>query len=128
MTALPIRILHIAEAAQWFAAQSAGEYAQSTRGLSLQQVGFIHCSTWEQVVPTAIQFYADVALPLVVLEIDVEALAAAGVEVRWEHANADDDSSPLFPHIYGALPTACVCQVREAAFDINGVFRIDPGA
>ncbi len=121
------RIFHIADAGQWAATASPGPYVQSTRGLSLGQVGFIHCSTWEQVVPTAHLFYADVAAPLVVLEIDVEALAKAGVEVRWERAKPDDGSSPLFPHIYGALPTACVSRVLAASFDPRGEFAVSAG-
>lgn len=120
------RIFHIVETAHWLVADTAGSYEQSTRGLSLEQVGFIHCSAWEQVVPTAQLFYADVDQPLVVLEIDVEALSAADVEVRWEHASPGDSLSPLFPHIYGALPTSCVCRVLAATFDAKGAFVIDP--
>lgn len=119
------RIFHIAENVQWAAAAAEGSYVQSTRGFSLAQVGFIHCSTWERVAPTAEHFYADLHQRLVVLEIDVAALAAAGIELRWEHANRDDQSSPIFPHIYGALPTACVCRVLAATFDARGAFVID---
>lgn len=119
------RIFHIVEAGQWTQAEVQGRYTGSTRGLTLAQVGFIHCSWWAQVAPTAEFIYAGVHDPLVVVEIDVDMLEAAGVQVRHEHANPDDASSPLFPHIYGPLPTACVCRVLTAGFDDHGVFVVD---
>lgn len=122
-----VLIFHIADASRWAAAQVAGTYVESTLGRSLEEVGFIHCSTWAQVPSTAALFYTDVTEPLVVLEIDAEALARAGVKVLWEHANPDDAVSPIFPHIYGALPPACVRRALESSFDAEGLFVIGGG-
>ena len=70
----------------------------STRGRSLDDVGFIHCSTAEQVTGVADAFYSDDPLTLIVLELGVDAIEASGTEVRWELAGGE-----LFPHIYGPL-------------------------
>ncbi len=120
------RIFHITEAEQWKAASASGLYEGSTRDRTLTQVGFIHCSWWEQVAATAQFVYAGAPEPLVVLEIDVEMLAATGVPVRHEHGDPADSSSPIFPHIYGPLPTVCVCRVLTAHFDDRGAFVVDP--
>jgi uncharacterized protein (DUF952 family) len=37
-------LLHITEWSDWEKAQRAGTYLVSTRGVSLEQQGFIHCS------------------------------------------------------------------------------------
>ena len=80
----------------------------STRGRSLDDVGFIHCSTAEQVTGVADAFYSDDPLTLIVLEldVDVDAIEASGTEVRWEPAGGE-----LFPHIYGPLRPEFVVSV-----------------
>lgn len=96
------RIFHIALRSDWDAAQQAGEYRTSTRGTTLEDVGFIHASFRDQVEPTGAAFYADVVDDAIVLEIDPSALDAT---VRVENL---DGGSDQFPHIYGALPVAAV--------------------
>ncbi|MGB3593710.1 MAG: DUF952 domain-containing protein [Ornithinimicrobium sp.] len=120
-----MRIFHLTEAAQWAASAAKGLHEQSTRGRSLAQVGFIHCSSWDQVPATAELVYAGVNEPLVVVEIDVDRVESVGAEVRYEHGDPDDSSSPLFPHLYGPLSTACVCRVLTAGFDNAGSFVVD---
>jgi glutathione S-transferase len=69
-------------------------------------VGFIHLSAAHQVEATAQRFYGD--LPpgeVVLLSIDPQRLAAAGLELRSEPAPATGE---LFPHLYGALPLEAV--------------------
>ncbi|MGB3828477.1 MAG: DUF952 domain-containing protein [Ornithinimicrobium sp.] len=119
------RIFHIADASQWTHALAQGSYAQSTRGRTLEQVGFIHASSWEQLAPVAEFVYAGASETVRVLEIDVAMLAATGVQVRYEHGDPDDTSSPLYPHIYGPLPTSAVCRVLRAGFDADGAFVVD---
>jgi glutathione S-transferase len=97
-------LYHLALAEEWRAARSEGVYARSTRGLSLQQVGFIHASGANQLEATWRRFYAD-AGAVVLLHIDPQRLVAAGVPVRLEPAPA---SGELFPHLYGALPLEAV--------------------
>ena len=48
-----IHIYHIAQGADWHAAQALGEY----RTASLESDGFIHCSTRPQVLPTAHRYF-----------------------------------------------------------------------
>jgi uncharacterized protein (DUF952 family) len=101
-SALPERIIHIALPDDWAAAQTAGEYTVSTRGVALDEQGFIHCSFAGQVESTANSFYADLH-ELVLLHIDT-AKVGARIEVEPPFAGAPD----AFPHIYGALPVAAV--------------------
>ncbi len=103
---------HIALRPDWDDAVAAGTYAVSTRGATLDDVGFIHASTAEQVQGTASRFYADAPEPLVVLVMDEDRLTAGGIEVRWEDAGGGE----LFPHLYAALPVALVDEVRPAEF------------
>ncbi|MFI6502931.1 DUF952 domain-containing protein [Nonomuraea typhae] len=94
-------ILHLAYARDWHAAGPGG-YRVSTRGRSLAEVGFIHCSRDRaQLDQVAAAFYADVADELLVLEID-----PAGLDVRIEDG---------FPHLYGPLPLASVTAARPYA-------------
>jgi glutathione S-transferase len=111
-----VQILHIATVTDWADALAAGEYRVSTLGVTIEQEGFIHASTREQVRPTASRFYADVTDPLVVLVMRTEVLEAGGVPIRFEDAG----SGELFPHLYAALPVALVDEVRPAAFNDAG--------
>ncbi len=94
-------IYHLALADEWRQAQAAGVYERSTRGQSLQQVGFIHASGADQVEATYGRFYAD-AGEVRLLTIDPGRL---GVPVRWEPA---PESGECFPHIHGPLPLEAV--------------------
>lgn len=108
---------HLAEREHWEAALRTGTYDRSTRGATLAEVGFLHASYPEQLPGVARLLYARVTEPLVVLEIDPGALADAGVPVRLEPADPDDPGSPLFPHLYGALPVTAVTRTRPAAVE-----------
>ncbi len=95
-------LFHAAMPDDWAAAFQSGEYTMSTRGLTLDEVGFIHLSTREQVEGTANRFYADVD-QLVLLTIDPLKVPS---EIKWEPPAPDADT--LFPHIYGPLPISAV--------------------
>lgn len=99
-------LLHLALPQDWEAAQAGGEYRVSTRGRTLQEEGFIHCSRAHQVETVRRAFYADVD-PLLLLVIDPTRLTAPIVEEP--PAPGVDE---LFPHIYGPLPVAAVTEVR----------------
>jgi uncharacterized protein (DUF952 family) len=105
-------IYHIALAEDWEQAQATGEYTVSTRGLSLEQVGYIHASKEHQVEGVANAIYQD-APDLVLLTIDTDRVRA---EVRVEQLAGMDEA---FPHIYGPLNTDAVMEVRP--------FRQGPG-
>jgi glutathione S-transferase len=104
----PRWIYHLAQADDWHAARVAGEYRRSSRGLTLEQVGFIHASYAHQIAATHQRFYSD-AGPLKLLVLDPQRLAALGVPLRPEPAPG---SGELFPHVYGALPLEAVLQVE----------------
>lgn len=82
----------------------------STRGATLDDVGFIHACTPEQLPTVLERFYADIEEPLVVLAVEEADLDAAGAPVRWEPA---PDTGELFPHIYGPIPISAVRVVQE---------------
>ena len=101
----PGLLYHLALRQEWQAARAAGVYRRSTRGLALESVGFIHLSSAHQVPATASRFYADLpAGAVLLLTIDPQRLAAAGLEVRFELA----DGGEPFPHLYGTLPLEAV--------------------
>lgn len=101
-------IYHLAHADDWAAAQLAGAYTVSTRGATLDQVGFIHGSTAGQLDGVAQNFYSDALPDLLVLELDDETVRSAGTDVRYE----DPGNGELYPHIYGPIDPAWVTAVR----------------
>ena len=105
----PRWLYHLALAADWQQARQLGEYRISTRGQSLEQVGFIHASYAHQLEGTHQRFYADVS-DLRLLVIDLTRLVAHGIAVRPEAAPG---SGELFPHLYGPLPLDAVCLVER---------------
>ncbi|SCK22545.1 DUF952 domain-containing protein [Streptomyces sp. WMMB 322] len=113
-------LLHITERSSWEAARAAGTYEMSTRGRTLEEVGFIHCSLRHQLPQVAEMLYSDTdPSALVVLVIDSERLTAP---VRFEppepalpNAGGEDGegargggAAEEFPHIYGPLPVPAV--------------------
>lgn len=107
-------LFHLTEVATWEAARTAGEYRQSTRGATLERVGFIHCSLKHQVRPVAEFIYAD-ADDLVLLEIDPEKLTAP---VKFEPGAPG--ATEEFPHIYGPIPADAVVNVIPVTRDSGG--------
>ena len=96
-------LFHLALKDDWQAAQANGSYRISTRGMGLDQVGFIHCSWQEQVNATFERFYAD-AGDVLLLEIDA---AAVDAPLRADAI----PSGELFPHLYGPLRLEAVRSV-----------------
>jgi uncharacterized protein (DUF952 family) len=112
-------IFHLSLEGDWQQALERGSYEISTRGLTLEEVGFIHASFEHQVAAVATTFYADVSEPLVVLVIDPDALESPLVVEDVE--GADD----AFPHIYGPLNPSAVVAVRPAAVTDGGFQFLD---
>lgn len=109
-------IYHLARVHDWAAALAAGEYRISTLGRTLDEVGFIHASSAEQLSGVAERFYRDELQQLVVLQVD-----DAGLDVRWE----DVGTGELFPHVYGPIHPADVLNIIPAHFDHNGGFVLE---
>ena len=101
----PRPLYHVALASDWEGAQAAGRYAVSTRGRSLEDEGFVHCSFPEQVEATANRFYDDVD-DVVLLRIDLDRLSCPVV--------VEDlvGSGEAFPHVYGAIDLDAVIEAR----------------
>ena len=103
-------IFHVALREDWDAARAAGCYEVSSRGVTLADGGFIHASTHEQLPGTLERYYGDLdPASLVILELDADALAAAGSPVRYEPVPG---ARAPFPHVYGPIPTAAVIGVH----------------
>lgn len=113
-------IFHLTTARDWADALAAGTYRRSTRGRSLDEVGYIHCSYGHQVERIADVLYAG-AVSILLLVIDPAAVEA---EVRAENLEGGPE---LFPHVYGPLPVAAVVDVLTLNADAAGRFRMPGG-
>jgi uncharacterized protein (DUF952 family) len=102
-----VRIFHIATASDWASAQVSGAYTTSTRGVTLEEEGYVHASRADQWEGALAAHYADVDEPLVLLEIDTDLLDVPVVEEAPAPGLTE-----TFPHVYGAIPTAAVVGVR----------------
>lgn len=105
-----VTIYHLAEPQHWEHAQLSGSYAQSTLGRTLEQEGFIHCSSAEQWPVVRRAFYAEYPNPLLLLEID---------ELRLPEPPVVEVGNPqtgeMFPHLYRPVPVDAVLRVTELA-------------
>lgn len=95
-------VFHLALLRDWEQAARDGDYRVSTLGRSLADEGFVHASRRHQVAGVRSTFYADVAEPLVLLEIDP---ARLDVPLRLE---VPPEAEEAFPHIYGPVPVGAV--------------------
>lgn len=109
-------ICHIALGALWDQAQTSGEYHWSTLEHSIKDVGYLHASdSYEQAWRVASYLFDEVDSELMLLDLDREAMAAAGLSVVFEPFSPNDPGAENFPHVYGgALPVTCV--TRETRF------------
>jgi uncharacterized protein (DUF952 family) len=108
--------LHLTTKQAWADALKDGSYSLSTKGKTLEEVGFIHGSFADQVEEVAGFVFADSTEELVVLHLNIEKLSSHGIEVRVEKAS----NGKSYPHIYGAIPCDLVDQVSEAHMNANG--------
>lgn len=110
-------LFHIARAALWAQAAEVGQYTQSTRDQTLEEVGFIHCSYQHQVLGVSQRYYSDETEPLLLLKIDPAKLVAEVVS----------EGKDPYPHIYGPLNISAV--VKSWAFERgqNGTFHLPLG-
>ncbi|KAB1981901.1 DUF952 domain-containing protein [Streptomyces triticiradicis] len=107
-------LLHLTERSLWDAARASGTFEISTRGRTLQEEGFIHCSLRRQLPAVAAMVYGSYTGPdeLVVLVIDAERLTAP---VRFEAVKPGGEE---FPHVYGPIVVDAVVDVE--AWDQGG--------
>ena len=107
-------VFHIAARAEWEAALAAGTY----RTGSLDDEGFIHCSTAEQLDRTANTLFVG-RTDLVLLFIEVERLEPA---LRYEPV--PDPPGALFPHVFGPINLAAVFEVVALQPGADGRFEL----
>ncbi len=112
-------LFHITERATWEAALPERQYRRSTRGVSLEEQGFIHCSLRHQLRRVAEFLYGDfrsgdVDDELVVLVIDSDSLTAP---LKYEPPAPGADE---FPHVYGPIPVDAVTAVLPVPRDSTG--------
>jgi uncharacterized protein (DUF952 family) len=113
------RIYHFALVANWQEAlERGGPYTVSSIDSTLEDEGFIHCSTAAQLRRTADRFYAG-RDDVVLLVIDPE---RTGVELRFEPTEHADGG---FPHLYGPLPLEAVVEVRPVGLGVDGKLLLD---
>jgi uncharacterized protein (DUF952 family) len=104
-------ICHILTADEWEGAKKNGVYTPT----SLDAEGFIHCSTFSQVMRTANLFFKDQS-NLVLLWICEEKVQA---EIHYEDLAGE---GMLFPHIYGAINLDAVAYTALLAPAKDGRF------
>jgi uncharacterized protein (DUF952 family) len=102
-------IYKICTAAEWAAAERAGEFVGSAVDFA---DGYIHFSTAEQVAGTAARHFAGMA-GLVLVAVRAEDLRPS---LKWEPARG----GALFPHLYGALLLSAVQWVKPLRLDDDG--------
>jgi uncharacterized protein (DUF952 family) len=103
-------IYHITSRKAWEDAQTHGAYIAD----SLTTEGFIHCSTIEQVLPVAHNYYRG-QKGLILLQIEPSLLSA---DLKWEppSGGAPPPGVPvgdMFPHIYGPINMKAVVKVID---------------
>jgi uncharacterized protein (DUF952 family) len=109
-------LYRIAESADWEQARQQGFFAST----DLAAEGFIHTSEQHQILETARRYYTGRAA-LVLLEIDEQALTAAGVRVEREFVAARNEA---FAHVFGAVPLAAIRRHWAFAVDAAGNFGL----
>jgi uncharacterized protein (DUF952 family) len=109
---MTVPILHLTSGEGWLAGRRGGRYLPE----SYAREGFIHCSTPEQLLRVANNFFAG-QHGLVLLVIDPARLAS---ELRWEPGS--DATDELFPHLYGPLNLEAVIRVVALEADAQGRF------
>ena len=108
--------LHLTTKQAWVDALKVGTYSLSTKGKTLEEVGFIHGSFADQVEEVASFVFAGSTEELVILHLNIDKLESQGISVRVEEAS----NGKSYPHIYGAIPCELVDRVSEAHMNAEG--------
>ena len=91
-----MRIFHLTASDVWAQAQEVGVWTTSTRGRSLDEEGFIHCSERHQVDGVRARRFAGVD-DLLMLEIETDRLTSP-----WRSEQLEGADQP-YPHVYGPV-------------------------
>ncbi len=111
-------IYHLTFRKDWKRALATGPYSAK----SLEKENFIHCSTAEQIVPVAMDFFP-ARRKLTILVIDETKLTS---EVKWEKPKGGPPPgvrpNALFPHVYGPINHEAVTKSLDMERDADDVF------
>ena len=114
MISKPYQLVHLCTAQEWERALAVGE----RRPPSLEDSGFVHLSSPEQVHLPANRLYAG-RTDMLLLTLDASML---GAPVRWEPGVPGDPEAMTFPHLYGPLPASAVTSVTAYLPGEDGLF------
>src|SRR5262245_47592839 len=116
------QLLHVAIADDWEPARRFGEYEASTRGVTFDEVGYIHATTEAGLSAVLDDVYGDLDLPLVVVVVDGVALQNRGIGVERDESSDAPSSSW---RILGALPMDSEIILAEVALQrIDGHWAV----
>ena len=101
-------IFHITLPADWEQAQRDGAITMSTRGVTLAEEGFVHCSYGDQVAGTAARIFGELD-EVVVLRIDPDLVTSPIVAEDLYGSGID------FPHVYGPIDVGAVAEARTVS-------------
>ncbi len=106
------KIFHLVTPKRWEKALIEGRY----RPDSLKTEGFIHCSTWDQLLESANLHFKeeDQLVVTYIIEKHVKKL------LLWEKGRNEED----FPHLYGEFPFAAVETTRMLVRNAQGQFEM----
>ena len=113
--------LHLTTKQAWEDALKVGTYSLSTKGKTLEEVGFIHGSFADQVEEVAGFVFAGSTEELVVLHLDIDKLETHGIPVKIEEAS----NGKSYPHIYAAIPCELVDAVSDAHMNVDNKLVIN---
>lgn len=102
-------IYHIAKFEEFCHSKNRGNYFP----IQFPQDGFIHCSTKNQVLTVANNWFLN-STDLVLLEIDEQMLK---VEVKYENLEGGQD---LYPHVYGEIPISAISRYSYFVSQLSG--------
>jgi uncharacterized protein (DUF952 family) len=106
-------LFHITTQEQWKEFQKGGSYIPE----SLEEHGFIHCSSGSQLEDTANRLFDDKD-EILLLVIDASMIRD---DVKYEK---DPESGEKFPHIYGAISVNAIIDKLSVKAEKNGTFNI----
>ncbi len=104
-------IYHITTKKKWNSAVEKGLYDFC----ALKEDGYIHCSTWDQVLKTANSFFKEIE-DLLLLKIHTPNIKS---EIKYENLMGGEEK---FPHIYGPIDLAAVSDSYEFLRSDTGEF------
>lgn len=110
---MTIHIFHLAEPAEWV--RSTDAYSPP----SVEEEGFVHCSTADQLPVVAREMYLD-HNGLILLTIDTDGLDHEALVYEDLYGEGE-----AFPHVYGPLPTSAVVNTGPYLAHLEEGMRLD---